>query len=912
MMLYLALWAACLLAMVQAECPNACSSHGRCGAYDACQCYRNWGGNDCSERICQFGNAHVDTPKGDLDASGGQLTDPSTLVVVGDNIFPKGTYEQYPRMEDSDGNQLTNTAHAYSECSNKGICDRSTGTCDCFEGYEGSGCQRASCPMSSNGVCSGHGTCKTISELANDDNDNLYKLWDEDKTMGCDCDAGYSGADCSARVCKHGADPLYYDDFANTRFANFTMQFYMQPSGGSPYAQAYGNYSIIFTDVYGEDWETDPIDINAGCGVIQERLESLPNDVIPTGSVLCYRSEEDQHVLNTDTNTGQVVTSTVDESVVSRTAALTGAFLAENGMIYDTTMQIVARYIIAFPGNPGEIPTPKINKYLDGARPTLFTTETGASTLGWHVFPNGFTGESTDYVNDECEGVLVKIKEDYAKFQNYLVIDSAESGKRLKECLGDSNGIISDNVEVYDWDYGTFTNPHLIKLVDATQDEYVEYLRADGSSYKVLQTDGSNDYVNTADLLYPVSLLCNNGKEWVYATSGSTSADGGNRYSGSDGTQAGTAGGFLGDFGFCKALNPPGFYAILYFDDCGTNGQAYAFDSNSPPTAVCDATNPWRVITAVNRGESSAAGSTVDGTFSADTKFHVFTTKGTMQQVSQYAQIYTANDLMSDTTRLASYHSNVIHAANTTRDIDDSSPSPFSNNGQMDCETMESMIGPGDGSTYGTSVGALDCLDYGDKVFFLNLGTWDPATCQATNTYRGATYRASDALSCKYSATATSYASNPQFVNMYTVKKISFEPASYDTADNAVQVDSAIQGGTSGIDSEIASTWESYRRQIVLDYGMNANYQLAQGYKGDGEDGTTESKSQSGSSEALVDTGASVFKFYPPTLATTGTTGYNYVAECSNRGICDSETGLCNCFAGYSGDNCGSVSSLVQ
>merc|ERR1711988_1495177 len=155
-----------------------------------------------------------------------------------------------------------------------------------------------------------------------------------DKTMGCDCDAGYSGADCSARVCKHGADPLYYDDFANTRFANFTMQFYMQPSGSSgTYAQAYGNYSIIFTDVYGEDWETDPIDINAGCGVIQERLESLPNDVIPTGSVLCYRSEEDQHVLNTDTNTGQVVSSTVDETVVSRTAALTGAFLAENGMI---------------------------------------------------------------------------------------------------------------------------------------------------------------------------------------------------------------------------------------------------------------------------------------------------------------------------------------------------------------------------------------------------------------------------------------------------------------------------------------------------------------------------------------------------------------------------------------------------
>ena len=35
---------------ISAECPNACSSHGRCGAFDACECYRNWMSNDCSER----------------------------------------------------------------------------------------------------------------------------------------------------------------------------------------------------------------------------------------------------------------------------------------------------------------------------------------------------------------------------------------------------------------------------------------------------------------------------------------------------------------------------------------------------------------------------------------------------------------------------------------------------------------------------------------------------------------------------------------------------------------------------------------------------------------------------------------------------------------------------------------------
>jgi len=845
----------------------------------------------------------VDTPKGDLDASGGQLTDPSTLVVVGDNVYPKGTYEQYPRMEDSDGNQLINTAHAYSECSNKGICDRDSGTCDCFAGYEGSACQRASCPMSSNGVCSGHGTCKTISELASDDNSNVYKLWDEDKTMGCDCDAGYTGPDCSARVCKYGADPLYYDDFANVRFANFTMQFYMT----DPNSQAYGNYSIIFTDVYGEDWETDPIDINAACSVIQDRLESLPNNVIPTGSVLCYRSEVLQHTSYDDDNTGQLTANIRDTSV-------NGVFAAENGMIYDKNMFIIARYIIAFPGNPGEIKTPRINKYLDGARPTLFTTETSTSSLGWHVFPNGFTGESTDYVNDECEGVLVSIKEDYTvkKYQNYLVMDNAEMEKRLKECLGDSNGVTTDNVEVYDWDYGTYTNPHLIKLVDATQDEYVEYLRADGSSYKVLQTDASNDWVDSASQTYPVSLLCNNGKDWVYATAG-TGGTSSNRYWGTTGHSkyagGGSSGAYLGEWGFCKALNPPGFYAIMYFDDCSVNGQADKLDSADH--VGCDANNPWRVMTAINRGESSSH-TDVSETYGADTKFHVFTTKGTMQQVSQYAQIYTSNDAMTTSKRLASYHSNVIYSANTTAALytNNVDPHVYASNGQMDCETMESKIGPA--STHGVSVGALDCLDYGDKVFFLNLGTHDVTKCMSTNTYRGGSYTDSDALSCKYTPTATSYATNPQYVNMYTVKKISFEPASYDTADAAYQVTQSIQGGDNGENTVLGSTWETYRRQIVLDYGLNANYMLDQNMPGATNTNTGSASQGDTANSDFVNTGATVYKFYPPTLATTGTTGYNYVAECSNRGICDSETGLCNCFPGYSGDDCGMVSSLVQ
>jgi hypothetical protein len=31
---------------------------------------------------------------------------------------------------------------------------------------------------------------------------------------------------------------------------------------------------------------------------------------------------------------------------------------------------------------------------------------------------------------------------------------------------------------------------------------------------------------------------------------------------------------------------------------------------------------------------------------------------------------------------------------------------------------------------------------------------------------------------------------------------------------------------------------------------------------------------------------------------------YQYVSECSNRGVCDTESGLCSCFSGYTHNNC--------
>lgn len=238
------------LGIAQAECPNACSGHGQCGSHDMCTCDRNWQGSDCSLRelffklfhcqsdripiddssssslvgTCPFGRAHVDTPKGDLDASL-SVEDNNVLVLSGSTEYPYGTSEGFPMMADTAGTVLSHTAHDYMECSNKGLCDREKGQCECLPGYDGVACQRASCPSNANSItpgsgsdersniafkvfngktaftgralsnaqvnqCSGHGTCMTIEQLAFLDHSNSYDLWDKDASMGCKCDAG--------------------------------------------------------------------------------------------------------------------------------------------------------------------------------------------------------------------------------------------------------------------------------------------------------------------------------------------------------------------------------------------------------------------------------------------------------------------------------------------------------------------------------------------------------------------------------------------------------------------------------------------------------------------------------------------------------------------------------------------------
>lgn len=429
-----------ILAMASAECPNGCSSHGKCTAYDMCLCYRNWMSNDCSERVCQFGLAHVDTPKGDLDATSGELDGTDVLVALKSEMYPFGTTEQFPAMMKGD-EYLDNTAHYYMECSNKGICDRGVGTCECFPGYEGSACQRASCPTTNGQSCSGHGTCETIKQIAAADYGNIYELWDEKATMGCVCDAGYYGADCALRECKFGADPLYFDDNANIRYSNWTVVLAAKQGEVS----LEGTYSITFYDHHGEDWETGPLQHDSTCADLIKALEDIPNDVIPDKSVRCYKFDVG-----------------VDDSYSYWNA--------------QPDLRVLHRYTLMFPENPGALKEIRLNKYLDGNRPTLTTANPDNELQMW-VFADGFHGEDDDMVPDECEDVQISFRRSggvpavgsLSDYHYLSFIDPEVMIPKFKRCLGDAdNDMTFAGVEndVYDWDFGTDQNPHLVKFIE--------------------------------------------------------------------------------------------------------------------------------------------------------------------------------------------------------------------------------------------------------------------------------------------------------------------------------------------------------------------------------------------------------------------------------------------------------------
>jgi hypothetical protein len=256
-----------LLASVTATCDNSCSGHGSCvcDSQCVCQCYDNWGmgqaydSGDCSDRICPFELAWVDAP----DALG--------------------------------------VRHKYAECAGKGICNRVSGECECFDGYEGKGCQRSTCPNE----CSGHGTCEYLEDLHyaavefdyahQEFTQELKKFdydgWDKTKIRACVCDPEYGDVDCSKRMCQYGSDMMdQRDDLVRSlRYQTQQINFYVD--GTLPDLNT-KTFALTFKSKLNETFTTIPIvfDSSAPLQIAQDMeaaLLALPNGVIDGVSVHC-------------------------------------------------------------------------------------------------------------------------------------------------------------------------------------------------------------------------------------------------------------------------------------------------------------------------------------------------------------------------------------------------------------------------------------------------------------------------------------------------------------------------------------------------------------------------------------------------------------------------------------------------
>ena len=310
---------ALLVGMASAACPNACSGNGLCQPNnDFCHCYPGFQGADCSQHTCPSGLSWVDVPLGDLNydnvLNAGGATD------LNPTWARKGTWELHPAFRYTFQDNSSDVAgvsdgegHFYTECSNAGLCDRSTGICKCFTGFEGTACNRTVCPND----CSGHGTCESLREssLPND----YYHLWEADKMVRCKCDGGYGGPDCSMRLCKKNDDPLTTQgtrmeynyglpEYNEVQLAEFSCPFYGTMRSA--------HVRLQYTDVqYGDSYLTSTVDLAQADADAQllDALRDLPNNVLSSYMV----GSEEVH---------QVVSVTVSNEIVDRLYYVTVEF----------------------------------------------------------------------------------------------------------------------------------------------------------------------------------------------------------------------------------------------------------------------------------------------------------------------------------------------------------------------------------------------------------------------------------------------------------------------------------------------------------------------------------------------------------------------------------------------------------
>jgi hypothetical protein len=212
--------------------------------------------------------------------------------------------------------------HRYAECAGKGVCDRETGQCECFGGFEGKGCGRQSCPDD----CSGHGTCEFMNELTFgtvfgdyfDGSADAYRglgvaavipatdfSWDADRARACVCDGGWSGINCAARMCPSGNDVMDLRSDTSTAAVS-QVQTITLISGGVDGGQTFAGdaptdfngktFALTFTSKMNETYTTVPIQMEGGnagnlATGVKNALRGLPNKVVNDCTVSAHLND---------------------------------------------------------------------------------------------------------------------------------------------------------------------------------------------------------------------------------------------------------------------------------------------------------------------------------------------------------------------------------------------------------------------------------------------------------------------------------------------------------------------------------------------------------------------------------------------------------------------------------------------
>lgn len=831
-----------VLATVIAECPNGCSGHGSCGTYDQCSCFKGFQSADCSEQICQFAKSWADIPKGDLNAnnvvsgpgcdqsSGGSFlgwgSSCDTQVVENSDMYGKlGTTESFPQFKNGLGYIIPESGHELAECASKGICDRGTGTCECFEGYEGSACQFSSCPSVDGAVCSGHGVCKSALQVSN----GFYQLWDKDAQMGCECDSGYEGFDCSERKCKMGSDPLSFEGARFGQVENHTFIFYT-PSNDTVNNKYYfdldivGTYKIALTDDYQKYWETDDIPIHSNCDTITQKIRAIPSPSFSKIEIRCWRSpdtrgaykEENGQWPTGDNKQGQTTTGIRDET------ADTSFIYSGTTEILDTNRWDSEKFILSLGRQSTQMP-PKIITHDNDQRPTLYANYPDVKVYA-KVYANGHTSYDVDIFPEECKDVYIRFDKSEANVYGYIVLkfgtfvngvftEDDVTHKKFKQCLGDADGDWENNYrradkekndDIINFDDGDAMNPHVFMLYEVTQ-----YYCTNYNPYPYALYDRDLSGCTEPDEFHvPQTLMCPD--TW--------NAD-----------DIANNGYFIN--GQCANKNPSGLLTVAL----------YANHTDS------DAHNgEFRVYNWIGKGYDST------------TTFVPFTSNGIFQNVDKRA--IAVGQIGKD---VGSQFTNIIHTiADYRKDVG-------SFEGDISCEGLNSNV---DLDITSTGMAARQCLVNGDKIFFYAF----PALFLNRDYNNDVTAAESRRIvDC-----------NAALTNLLTVKNVAKFPNS----------DIGVDGRPAVLQNNMTQFF------IETVEATNARMQL-------GEPNILPFDTDN-LPETLPDCAMFIYKYIANTTATPSG-GYKVTQPCSGRGLCDSTTGTCNCFPGYSNENCDKINNFA-